>query len=120
MGSVGDPRKGCHRLSLASCTHDQDFISRIVFDLIWLDNGSSRDLDVAKLDSIDNGFFHGASKDHDLTTSLDSSLCCLLETEDIRRKGSKDDASMDAFDDLQDGLANYFFRVGEGWDFRVG
>ena len=43
--SVGNPREGCHWLSLASCTHVQNLIGRIVFDLIWLDNGSSRDLD---------------------------------------------------------------------------
>ena len=118
--SVGNPREGCHWLSLASCTHDQDFIGCIVFDLIWLDNGSSRDLDVAKLDSIDDGFFHRASKDDDLTTGLNSGLSSLLETEDIRSKGGKNDAPMDAFDDLHDGLANHFFRVSKGWDFRVG
>ena len=55
-----------------------------------------------------------------LRPGLDSGLSSLLETEDIRSKGSKDDASMDAFDDLHDGLANHFFRVGKGWDFRVG
>ena len=120
VGSISNPREGCHWLSLASCTHDQDFIGRIVFDLIWLDNGSRRDLDVAKLDSVDDGFFHGAPKDDDLATCLDSGLSCLLETEDIRGKGSKDDAPMDTFDDLHDGLANHFFRVGKGWNFRVG
>ena len=118
--SVGNPREGCHWLSLASCTHNQDFIGRIVFDLIWLDNGSSRDLDIAKLDSVDDGFFHRASKDDDLTTCLNCCLSSLLKTEDIRSKGSKNDAPVDAFDDLHNGLANHFFRVGKGWDFCVG
>ncbi len=27
---------------------------------------------------------------------------------------------MDYFDDLHDGLANHFFEVSKGWDFRVG
>ena len=47
-------------------------------------------------------------------------LSSLLETEDIRSKGGKNAAPMDAFDDLHDGLANHFFRVSKGWDFRVG
>ena len=87
MCSVGNPREGRHWLSLASCTHDQGFHWRIVFDLIWLDNGSSRDLDVAKLDSVDDGFFPSSVKDDDLTTGLNSGLSSLLETEDIRSKG---------------------------------
>ena len=83
VGSVGDTREGCHRLTLTTCTEDQNLACRVVFDFIWLDKGSLRSFDVAKLDSVDNGLFHRTTKDSDLAPSLNSSFCCLLETEDI-------------------------------------
>ena len=55
VGSVGDTREGCHWLALTTCTEDENFSCRIIFDFIWLDKGSLRSFDVAKLDSVDNG-----------------------------------------------------------------
>ena len=83
MGSVGDTREGRHRFTLTTCTEDKNLACRVVFDFIWLDKGSFRSFDVAKIDSVDNGLFHGTTKDRDLTSSLNSGFCCLLETEDI-------------------------------------
>ena len=83
VGSVGDTREGCHRLALTTCTEDEHLTCRVIFDFIWLDKGSLRSFDVAKIDSVDNGLFHRTTKDSDLTSSLNSSFCCLLETEDI-------------------------------------
>ena len=83
VGSVGDTREGCHRLALTTCTEDQNLACRVIFDFIWLDKGSLRSFDVAKLDSVDNGLFHRTTKDRNLASSLNSGFSCLLETEDI-------------------------------------
>ena len=82
-GFHSDTRKGCHRLTLTTRTEDQNLACRVVFDLIWLDKGSLRSFDVAKFDPVDNGLFHRTTKDSNLASSLNSSICCLLETEDI-------------------------------------
>ena len=83
VGSVSDTREGRHRLPLTTCTEDQNLACRVVFDFIWLDKGSLRSFDVAKLDTVDNGLFHRTSKDRNLASSLNSGIRCLLETEDI-------------------------------------
>ena len=53
VGSVGDTREGCHRLTLTTCTKDQNLACRVVLDFIWLDKGSLGSFDVAKLNSVD-------------------------------------------------------------------
>ena len=83
MGSVSDTRESRHRFTLATRTEDKNLTRRVIFDFIWFDEGSLWRLDVAKLDSVDNGLFHRTSKDSNLTTCFNSSISRLLETEDI-------------------------------------
>ena len=83
VGTIGNPRQGCHRLTLTSGTHNQHFTSWVVLEFIWFNEGIFRNLDIAQLNPVDNSLFHGSAKDRNLTAGLDSSICCLLEPEDV-------------------------------------
>lgn len=104
-------RESAHRLTLATCTENHDLAGRVFFNFVRLDEGILRYLDVAELDTVNNGFFHGASKNSDLASGLNRCISRLLETEDVGGKGSKDDTSMDAFNQLHNGLTHHFSEL---------
>ncbi len=72
--------EGCHWLPLASCTHDQDLIGHSLGSLIWLDNGSSRDLDPI---TIPLTMAFSIERPRTILRPVLTAAPALLETEDI-------------------------------------
>ena len=87
----------CHALALGACRDEHGLLRRVVLQLVDVDQGSLRNLDVAEFVRNADDIDHRPALDDHLSAVLVSGVDDLLHTVHIRRKGRDDDAVLLVF-----------------------